>query len=155
MTKRDGPLVRSPRRLLLAGAGVICVGLAFLGVFLPGLPTTIFLIAASYLFTRSCPWLEGRFFRLRVFRPFLPYVRGDLPLPFRARVTALLMMWGAVTASLVTLALGNRLQPWLATVIVVAAMVGTYCILSFRRRAFARSVSRTTLTGPRRTESDS
>lgn len=124
----------SPRRLLLAGLGVLCVGFAFAGVFLPGLPTTIFLIVASYLFARSCPWLEERFFRIRVFRPFLPYVRGDREMPRRARVTALLMMWTAVAASLTVLALGGRLPLWLAAVIVAAALVGSWCIATIRVR---------------------
>ena len=133
-TKTKRSIWRSPRRLLLAGAGVVCVAVAFVGVFLPGLPTTIFLIAASYLFARSFPWLEERFFRLRVFRPFLPYVRGE-PLPRRARVMALVMMWGATTTSLVTLALGDRLQPWVAVVIVAAASVGSYFVMTFRTRS--------------------
>ena len=58
-----------PRRLLLAGAGVLAVGLAALGVVVPGLPTTVFLIAASYCFARSCPWLEERLLRNRPFAP--------------------------------------------------------------------------------------
>jgi len=127
-------VLRSPRRLLLAAAGVVCIGLAFAGVFVPGLPTTIFLIAASYLFTRSCPWLEERFFRLRVFQPFLPYVRGELPMPRRARVVALVAMWVATATSLGTLALAGRLQPWLAIVVLGAASVGTYFVTTFRSR---------------------
>ena len=127
-------VLRSPRRLLLAALGVICVALAFAGVWLPGLPTTIFLIAASYLFTRSCPWIEERLFRVRVFRPFLPYVRGDRPMPQRARVTALLMMWGAVATSVSLLALSDRLQPWFAVTIVTAAAVGSFFILTSGRR---------------------
>jgi len=43
-------------------------------VLLPGLPTTIFLIAASYLFSRSFPALAERLLLLPVFRPFLPHV---------------------------------------------------------------------------------
>jgi len=118
---RQAGVWTSPRRLLLAVLGLICVGLAFAGALLPGLPTTIFLIAASYLFTRSCPWLEQRIFRLRVFRPFLPYVRGDAPLPRRARWVAMGAMWGAVTTSMTVLALGNSLPFWLAALILSAA----------------------------------
>ena len=126
-------MLRSPRRLLLAALGLLCVGLAFAGVFVPGLPTTVFLIAASYLFTRSCPWLEERLFGLRVFRPFMPYVRGDLPMPRRARIAALTMMWLAVASSLTVLAIANRLPLWLATVMVAAAASGSYVILRYRR----------------------
>lgn len=125
-------MLRSPHRLLLAALGLICVGLAFAGVFVPGLPTTVFLIAASYLFTRSCPWLEERFFGMRVFRPFMPYVKGELPMPRRARVVALVAMWLAVGVSLSALALGDRLPQWLALTIVAAAVVGSWVIVRYR-----------------------
>ena len=48
---------------LYASLGVVSVALGIIGVFVPGLPTTVFVIAASYLFARSSPrlerWLEG------------------------------------------------------------------------------------------------
>jgi len=125
-------MLRSPRRLLLAGLGLLCVSLALAGVFVPGLPTTVFLIAASYLFTRSCPWLEERMLGLRVFRPFVPYVRGDLPMPRRARIAALTAMWIAVGGSLTVLALGDRLPLWLAAVILTTAAIGSFVILRYR-----------------------
>ena len=126
-------VLRSPRRLALAGLGVVCVGLGFLGVFVPGLPTTVFLIAATYLFTRSCPWLEERLVRARVFRPFLPYVRGDRPMPTRARVVAIAMMWTAVTISVATLAIASRAFLPVCVAIVVAAVVGTVVIVRVAR----------------------
>lgn len=130
---RRPSLVRSPRRLLLAALGLLCVGLAVVGAVLPGLPTTIFLIAASYLFARSCPWLEERVLGLRLFRPFVPYVRGECAMPRRARFAALAMMWAAVAVSLVSLGLGGALRGWLAAAILAAAFAGSYAILTFRR----------------------
>jgi len=126
-------LWHSPRRVLFAALGLICIGLAFLGVLLPGLPATIFLIAASYLFSRSSPVLAERLLLLPIFRPFLPYVRGDQPLPRRARVVALTVMWIAVTSSLTLLFLGGRLRFWAATLIVGAALIGSFSIVTVRR----------------------
>lgn len=125
----------SPRRLVLAALGVICVGLAALGLVVPGLPTTVFLIAASYLFTRSCPWLEERLVRHRVFRAYAAYLDGSCPMPRRARWTALLLMWTAVTTSLVLLAARGALAAWLAGTIVALALAGSAFILRFRRSA--------------------
>ena len=46
-------------RALFVALGVLCVVIGVAGVFLPGVPTTEFIIAASYLFARSSPRLEG------------------------------------------------------------------------------------------------
>jgi len=124
---------RSPKRIVLAALGVVCVGLAFAGVVLPGLPTTVFLIAASYLFTRSCPWLEDRLIRIRWFRPYLAYLDGGRPMPSRARWTATGMMWLAVCASLLVTAAADRLHVVFAVVVIGAAMTGTWVIFRFRR----------------------
>lgn len=123
----------NPIRWLLAALGLLCVGLAFVGVFVPGLPTTIFLMAASYLFVRSCPWLEERLVRSKWFRPYLPYLDRAAPLPRRARITALALMWIAVGVSSVSLAAGGALDTLMATLLLSAALAGTVVILLIRR----------------------
>lgn len=121
--------MRSPRRLALASAGVCCVGFGAVGVVVPGMPTTIFLIAACACFTRSCPWLEDRLVRNRFFRPFLVYLDSGAAMPRRAQIVALLMMWTAISVSSATFIW--RFDPaWPAVAaVVIAGMIGTRCII--------------------------
>lgn len=52
------PLATGLRRFAYVVAGLVCVGLAYLGAILPGLPTTPWVLLASYYFSKSSPKLE-------------------------------------------------------------------------------------------------
>lgn len=125
------PSARSPvRRWTLASVGVVSVGFGALGAVVPGLPTTIFLIIASWCFAKSCPWLEERLLRNRLFAPYMVYVDGRAPMPRRARITALVLMWGAIATSLLWLRAADRLPLWVALAIAGAGVVGTVAIVT-------------------------
>jgi uncharacterized membrane protein YbaN (DUF454 family) len=125
---------RRLQRWLLAGLGVVLVGVGAVGVFLPGLPTTIFLLGASWCFARSCPWLEERLIRVPLFRPFLGYLDNGGAMPRAAVVTTLVIMWIAITASVVTVNLGAEPRPVLGGFIIALGLVGTFFILRMGRR---------------------
>jgi len=133
-------LVRSPRRWLLAGVGVISVALGAIGVVVPGMPTTVFLIVASYCFARSCPWLEERLLRGPVFAPYMAFIDDGRPMPRRARIVALSAMWLSVLLSLSWLYAAGRLSPVLALSIVLIAGAGSLVMLRYRRQGHATGV---------------
>lgn len=74
------------QRWLFATLGVLCVGFAGLGVIVPGLPTTVFVLAASFFFTRSCPWLEEKLLRVPLFAKSLQYLDGETSLSTTQRL---------------------------------------------------------------------
>ena len=141
---------RRLRRWLLAGVGVVLVGVGAVGVFLPGLPTTIFLLGASWCFARSCPWLEERLIRVPLFRPFLGYLDNGGTMPRAAVVTTLVVMWIAIAASVVTVNLGPEPRPLLGGFIVALGLVGTFFILRMVRRR--KSEAATLQSAPPRSE---
>ena len=123
----------SLRRWLLASLGVVAVGLGAVGVFVPGLPTTIFLIIASYCFARSCPWLEERLLRVPLFAPYMQFIDGGQPMSFRARIISITAMWASVLLSLAWLRASGSLSTALAITIVGVAGIGTVAVFRFRR----------------------
>jgi hypothetical protein len=134
--------VRSPRRVALAAVGVLAVALGALGVFVPGLPTTVFLLIASYCFARSCPWLEERLLRVPLFAPYMRFIDEDRPMSARARLVSMTAMWASVLISLTWLRASGQLSVGLAGVIVGVAMIGTVAVLRFRRAPRAPAVVR-------------
>ena len=130
---------RSVRRWMFLLLGLLSVGLGFVGVFLPGLPTTVFLILASYCFTRSCPWLEDRLVRAPIFRPYLRYLDGERAMPLRARLVTIAMIWAAVGSSFLLMGARGALAPWFVAVVGGAAGIGTAVVaLIWRGRGEGR-----------------
>ncbi len=128
----DLPNISLTERLLrwcLALLGIICVGLAALGAVLPGMPATIFLIAAGYLFTRSCPPLEKLLIRNRFFAPFHPFLDGTEPMPLKARIITLAIMWSCIAISTAFLIFNDRVPVMLPILIPSAGVVGSLFIL--------------------------
>jgi len=91
-------------RLILASLGVLCIALGVIGVFVPGLPTTEFVLAASYLFARSSPRLERWLESNRWFGPSLRRFRETRGMPRRTKMFALASMWIGLSVSIYLLA---------------------------------------------------
>ena len=89
----------------------------------------IFLIIATYLFARSCPWLEERLIRNRLFSPFLGYLDGSKPMPMRAKLATMCIMWSFVAMSVLLLGRGTSAGSWVVFMPPVAAVIGTLFIV--------------------------
>lgn len=79
-------------RVLWTVAGLVCVGLGGIGMVVPGLPTTVFFIAAAACFTRSSPRLERWVLELPGIGPMVRDHRDGLGMPRRAKVIACSMI---------------------------------------------------------------
>jgi uncharacterized membrane protein YbaN (DUF454 family) len=148
MTTTNPPDARPARsrlqRWLLVSVGVALVGVGAVGVLLPGLPTTVFLLGASWCFARSCPWLEERLIRVPLFRPFLVYLDHGARMPRKVVVTTLVIMWLAISVSVATVALGGEPRPILVTTIVALGLVGTVFVIRMGRKRRPKTSSQKT-----------
>lgn len=117
-------------RALFGALGAISVALAFVGVFVPGLPTTVFVIAASYLFARSSPTLDSWLRRNRWFGPTLRQFAEGLGMPLKSKVIALTSMWVGLTISWYSLADMGMVVRMMA---ISCGAVGTVTLLFYVR----------------------
>lgn len=115
------PLASGLRRWLYVGLAGIFVGLGLLGVALPGLPTTPFLLVASYLLLRSSPRLHRRLLNSKTFGPTLRDWDKHRGLRRRTKTVAIIACGIMVAISVATGAL-----PWPGRLLVAAA--GAYGI---------------------------
>jgi len=79
-------------KYLLILCGVILVAVGVIGIVVPGLPTTIFLIAAAACFAKSSPWLHNWLISHRWFAPIIINWQNTRSIPKNAKRVALTMM---------------------------------------------------------------
>ena len=97
---------------LLFACGTLCVGLGILGIFLPLMPTTVFLLLAAACYARS----SDRFHQKLVHHPWLgPYIRQRNGLSTRQKATILAVLWVSLAATMYWTARA----PWLRALLVV------------------------------------
>jgi uncharacterized membrane protein YbaN (DUF454 family) len=90
-------MVKSPlRKGLLIFVGVLSVGLATAGIFLPLLPTTPFLLLAAACFIRSSDRLYRWLITHKWLGPYIKNYREHKAITRRAKVVMLLLLWGTL-----------------------------------------------------------
>ncbi len=121
-TRRSHPATR----LLYAALGWCAVAFAVAGALLPGLPTTVFVIAAAWCFSRSSRRFELWLRENPLLGPFLRRVTPGGGMPASAKRAALMAMWTAILVSSAILA-GVH---WAAVIATIGlGVVGTLSIL--------------------------
>ncbi len=110
--------------MLWSAIGLGCVALGAVGIVVPGLPTTVFFIAAAACFSRSSRRLEAWVLGLPKIGPAVRDYRAGLGMPKSARVAAIGMIAVAVAISVVVID-----RNWLRLVVLVAALVGVGAVL--------------------------
>lgn len=109
---------RAYRRHLLQAFGWVCVALGAIGVVLPIMPTTIFLLLALWAFARSSPRLHTWLLTNPHFGPYIDDWEKHRIIPVRGKVMAV----GMMTASAGWLGFGTS-APLFVVIGVVAILV--------------------------------
>jgi hypothetical protein len=90
-------MTSSLMKALLIACGTLCVGLGILGIFLPLMPTTVFLLLAAACYVRS----SDRFHRRLVEHPWLgSYIRQRHGMTTRQKAVTLTILWLSLGATM-------------------------------------------------------
>lgn len=90
-------------KVLLLAAGGLCVTLGLVGIFIPILPTTPFLLLAAFFFARGSDRALGWLLHNRWFGPYISNYRSGLGIALRDKVITLSLLWFSIAACAVFL----------------------------------------------------
>lgn len=86
-------------KILFNTIGTLAVILAILGIFLPLLPTTPFLLLASACYIRGSDRLHNWLLNNKVFGPYLANLHNGCGITMRSKITALIFLWASLAFS--------------------------------------------------------
>jgi uncharacterized membrane protein YbaN (DUF454 family) len=81
------------RRAALLVCGTLSLTLGIVGIFVPLLPTTCFLLVAAWCYARSSSRLYDRLMRARWIGGYLRRYRDERAIPVHVKIASVVMMW--------------------------------------------------------------
>ena len=115
-------------RVLWTGAGTLFLGLGIIGIILPLLPTTPFLLLAAYCYLRGSErmhrWLLGN----KWFGEYINNYQEKRDIPLKIKVWAISFLW--ITIAISVFFFIEII--WVRIILVIIAAVVTYHIVTFK-----------------------
>ena len=115
-------------RIFLIIVGCISLGLGVLGIFLPMLPTTPFLLLSAAAWLKASPKLYAWLLNHRVFGEYIRNFREHRAIPLRAKVVSVSLIW--LTIGYCIFAVVDRWW-WAQVLMALLAIALSWHILSF------------------------
>jgi uncharacterized membrane protein YbaN (DUF454 family) len=116
------------KRYLLIFLGLTATCLGVLGIFLPILPTTPFLLLASFLFYHSSDYLRNWLINNRVLGRYIKNYIVYKAIPLRSKIMAISFLWATILLSAFVFI--DKL--WLQILLIFIAVGVTIHILHFK-----------------------
>ncbi len=113
------------RRLLIA-AGTISTAIGIVGIFVPILPTTPFLLLAAAFYLRSSQKLYDRLLNNRFIGAYVRnYLQGK-GMPWKVKIITILLLWITITGSIIFAVQGLIIR---AILLIIAIGVSVHILL--------------------------
>ncbi|HTN66449.1 MAG TPA: YbaN family protein [Burkholderiaceae bacterium] len=129
------PVHQTHMKITLNIIGTIAVILAILGVFLPLLPTTPFLLLASACYVRGSTRMHRWLLANPLFGEYLRNIEEKRGIPLRAKIIALILLWASILYSVQTV-------QWMALKIMLLALASGVSIYLLRMKTLQETPDR-------------
>ncbi|MCK4828568.1 YbaN family protein [bacterium] len=113
---------------LLILLGSFFLGLGFLGIFIPGLPTTPFLLLAAGCYVRSSDRLYTWLLNHYIFGRHIQNFRENRSISLHSKIISLIAMWLMISLSVFVFI---KIF-WIRILIAILGVIGTVVILLIR-----------------------
>jgi uncharacterized protein len=87
-------------RVVLNIFGTIFLGLAVLGIFLPLLPATPFLLLASACYVRGSQTLHNWLLNHKYLGPYISNIKDKRGMPLKAKIITICLLWPSLVFSM-------------------------------------------------------
>lgn len=88
------------RKAFLIFVGTVCVALGVLGMFLPLLPTTVFLLMGAYCYSRSSERFHNWLLTNRLCGSYISNYRSGRGITLRQKTSTVLTLWASIGFSM-------------------------------------------------------
>ena len=88
------------RKAILIFLGTVCVGLGVLGMFLPLMPTTVFLLLAAYCYSKSSEKFHTWLLTNRLCGKYITNYKSGRGITVRQKVSTCLTLWASIGLSI-------------------------------------------------------
>jgi inner membrane protein ybaN len=117
-------------RITLISLGIISLTLGIIGIFVPILPTTPFLLASVALFAKSSPKLYYKLLNNKYLGEYIKNFRVHKSIPLKTKIFAISLLWISIATSIIFFI---KIL-WVKILVASIASVVTYYILSFKTK---------------------
>ncbi len=111
-------------RWVYVALGTLMVAIGVVGIVVPGLPTTVFLLMAAALYARSSERMYGWLLRNRFIGRYIRNWREHRSIPRGTKILIVVMMMTAVTLS----AIFGMEALWLRGLVIAVGLFGSYWV---------------------------
>lgn len=117
-----------PMKYLYIALGSVSLALGVVGIFVPLLPTTPFLLLTAALYLKGSPQLYTWLLSQKYLGTYLRNFREHKAIPLRAKIFSLALLWGTMLYCI----FGVVNVLWLKVALLCIAVGVSYHILSFK-----------------------